>query len=79
METHKPVTVLDIICTFNVACYKPVYKINNFSKTATCLYIRKFKVGVTNHWTGLLDWNTGLAYFWFLHILMLFLQHILSC
>jgi len=32
------------------------------------VYISK---GVTNHWTGTLDWTTGLTYFWFLHILRL--------
>ena len=29
--------------------------------------------GVTNHWTGTLDWTTGLTYFGFLHILRLVL------
>jgi len=39
--------------------------------------------GVTNHWTGTLDWTTGLCFlqilrlfFWIFHILRLFLQHI---
>ena len=35
--------------------------------------------GVTNHWTGLLDWNTGLDYwtdiFLVLHILRLVFTH----
>ena len=34
--------------------------------------------GVTNHWTGTLDWITGLTYFWFLHILRLVLLSLAS-
>ena len=34
--------------------------------------------GVTIQWTGLLDWNTGLTYFWFLHILWLDLRSLAS-
>jgi len=29
------------------------------------------KKGRYKHWTGLLEWTTGLIYFWFLHILWL--------
>ena len=38
-------------------------------------------LGVTNHWTGLLDGTldwTGLTYFWFLHILRLALLNLAS-
>ena len=35
-------------------------------------------MGVTNHWTGTLDWTTGLTYFWFLHILRLVLLSLAS-
>ena len=35
-------------------------------------------MGVTIQWTGLLDWTTGLTYFWFLHILRLVLLSLAS-
>ena len=42
----------------------------------------KILSGVTNHWTGLLDWNTGLDYwtdiFLVLHILRLVLLSLAS-
>jgi len=31
-------------------------------------------VGRYKHWTGLLEWNTGLTYFWFLYINVNFLR-----
>ena len=35
------------------------------------LHHRVYPFTGLDYWTGILDWNIGLAYFWFLHILWL--------
>ena len=32
-------------------------------------------MGVTNHWTGLVDWNIGLTFLVFIHYEVTFIMH----
>ena len=65
MGSQKKVSVVNL-CLFRYKYYLQAFLSHILGATKAKIKIEpRVILGVTIHWTGLLDWNTEVTYFWF--------------